>query len=158
MLCFPDDDLQLGFRVKRMGLKQRFVTGKEIIRVGWYGTIGDAVRGLEKNSFAGMNYSVVKSAAALIGQLFGFIFPFAGIIIFDGWIRIIYIAVLVLMSLVYNRIMKTLTESGGYDFILIPVYALLFIFTFSRAIILTLVRGGIRWRDTFYSLQTLRRG
>jgi glycosyltransferase involved in cell wall biosynthesis len=153
----PDDDLQLGINIKRNGLRQRFITAKDYLHLGWYDSLGAAVRGLEKNSFAGMNYSIILSAGAVAGQFFGYLFPFAGILIFDDWLRWFYIIVLVFMGMVYHVIMKKLTDTGGSDYPLLPVYAIIFIYTFSRAIILTLVRGGIRWRDTFYSLESLRR-
>jgi hypothetical protein len=39
-----------------------------------------------------------------------------------------------------------------------PVAVLLILFIAARATALTLLRGGIRWRDTFYPLEELRRG
>jgi len=39
---------------------------------------------------------------------------------------------------------------------LLPVAVPMLIFAYLRAVLLTYVRGGIRWRGTFYSLKELR--
>jgi 2-keto-4-pentenoate hydratase len=43
-------------------------------------------------------------------------------------------------------------------FLLHPVAALLFLYAILRSMALTLARGGVIWRGTFYPLEELRRG
>ena len=54
----PDDDLKLGKVLKRAGHRQDLLLGEEMVSVEWYATLWEAVRGLEKNTFAGLGYSV----------------------------------------------------------------------------------------------------
>jgi cellulose synthase/poly-beta-1,6-N-acetylglucosamine synthase-like glycosyltransferase len=67
----PDDDIKLGMRVKLAGLRQRLLNGADVLSVRWYATLGAAIRGLEKNSFAGVEYRVSRtlSAVALLAGL-----------------------------------------------------------------------------------------
>ncbi|WP_235749630.1 glycosyltransferase family 2 protein [Neobacillus bataviensis] len=44
----PDDDLQLGMKMKRAGFQQRIVTALHLIEVEWYGSLKEAFVGLEK--------------------------------------------------------------------------------------------------------------
>jgi hypothetical protein len=45
-----------------------------------------------------------------------------------------------------------------YYFFLHPVSTALFVYITLRSTILTLSRGGVLWRGTFYPLEELRRG
>ena len=54
----PDDDVQFVRRVKRLGLSQQLLSGADLLRVEWYPSPRAAIRGFEKNSFAGFDYSV----------------------------------------------------------------------------------------------------
>jgi glycosyltransferase involved in cell wall biosynthesis len=153
----PDDDLQLGNMVKRAHLKQRFLTGPQLLSVEWYPSLRVAVRGLEKNMFAGLNYSLVMVVMAVIGQFLFFCFPFFGVWLFGGWIAVMYgVSVLVMMALylLYTRKMST---DPGYEVIALPLVVLIFIYILIRSSFLTLKQGGINWRGTFYSLEDLKK-
>ncbi|MGZ4112940.1 MAG: glycosyltransferase, partial [Tumebacillaceae bacterium] len=86
----PDDDLQLGNMVKRARLKQRFVSGAQHLSVEWYPSLRAAVRGLEKNMFAGLDYSLLMVVLAVIGQFVFFCFPFFGLWLYGGLLSVMY--------------------------------------------------------------------
>jgi 2-keto-4-pentenoate hydratase len=50
------------------------------------------------------------------------------------------------------------SDVPAYYFALHPISTLLFVYTMLRSMGLTLARGGIVWRGTFYPLDELRRG
>jgi cellulose synthase/poly-beta-1,6-N-acetylglucosamine synthase-like glycosyltransferase len=152
----PDDDVRLGRRVKLAGLRQRLLNGADVLSVRWYATLDEAIRGLEKNSFAGVEYRVqaILGAVALLAGIFAA--PWALVWITRGWTRRLIAATLALQSLTYlganwlNRrpVLRYLPS--------FPIAALLFCYVALRSTWLTLRHGGIRWRDTLYPLAELR--
>ena len=53
----PDEDLRLGQAVKLSGMRSAFLNGEAVLECPWYHSLGDFVRGLEKNLFAALDYS-----------------------------------------------------------------------------------------------------
>ncbi len=152
----PDDDVKLGKLIKQGGYRQRFVSGIGQIWVPWYSSVGEMVRGLEKNCFAGVDYSLAKVIASNIISLLTFIAPLVLVWFTTGisfWFMLIA-SFLVVSIGVHSAL------NAGYRFhhgLFFPLGVLLFLYTFDRAVLLTIVRGGINWRDTFYSLDDLKR-
>lgn len=93
----PDDDLQLGIRIKKAGLKQRVLTGMGQIAVEWYPHLSAAIRGLEKNTFAGLKYSLPMAFAAIFGQFFALFFPFVAVWLFWDWSSFLYLFSMIIM-------------------------------------------------------------
>lgn len=152
----PDDDIKLGQRVKLSGLSQRVLNGSDVLSVRWYATLGEAIRGLEKNSFAGVEYrvsGVLVAVAVLAGALAA---PWALVWMARGWTRRLLAATVAVQALTYiganwlNRrpVLRYLPT--------FPFTALLSCYTALRSTWLTLRQGGIRWRDTLYPLAELR--
>ena len=64
----PDDDLKLGKNMKLNGARCDVIDGFGMLAVNWYGSLRELIVGLEKNSFAVLEYSpvaVVASSMAL---------------------------------------------------------------------------------------------
>ncbi|MEI7026912.1 glycosyltransferase [Paenibacillus sp. y28] len=156
----PDDDLQLGMQVKRSGLRQRFLLGLDSAEVEWYPNISKAITGLEKNLFSGFDYRLGYALLGILLQLLFFVFPFAGIWIaywFGGpWVSAAYLASIAIMLSLYAVFIRKLSRSSGIEAPFLPLAALVMAYTFIRAVFLTLRRGGITWRGTFYSLEELK--
>ncbi|MDQ0339350.1 cellulose synthase/poly-beta-1,6-N-acetylglucosamine synthase-like glycosyltransferase [Caldalkalibacillus uzonensis] len=152
----PDDDLQLGLKVKQAGLKQRFLTALDHLSVEWYPDLPSAVRGLEKNSFAGLGYSLWLAGAACVAQFVCFIFPFVAVWLFSGWLMWLYLLTVVMILGLYAAHTFKLSGHIGVDLFLFPASALLFLGIIVRSVLITLKQGGIYWRGTFYSLKELK--
>ncbi len=152
----PDDDVKLGKVIKQHGYKQRFASGIGQVSVPWYATIGQMIRGLEKNCFAGVDYQLSKVIAANIVSLLTFVAPFVLVWLVEGtsfWLM--SLACIVVLGIGIQS-----ARSAGYRIdhgLFFPLGVLLFLYTFDRAVILTILRGGINWRDTFYPLEELKR-
>ena len=72
-----------------------------------------------------------------------------------GLTRGIYAGILLLLVMIFLRAAKEIGARYSSVF-WYPVVLLLFNYILWRATILTYVRGGIRWRDTFYPLADLK--
>lgn len=154
----PDDDLQLGIRVKRSGLKQRYLIGTAHLRVEWYPSLSAAARGLEKNIFAGINYSLPVLFYVIFAVLLFHVFPYIGVLAFGGWTRLAFGLAVLFMLAVYFLYTVRVSGDQTLDPIVLPLHAVVYLFIFARACVLTMRRGGIYWRDTFYRLEDLRNG
>jgi cellulose synthase/poly-beta-1,6-N-acetylglucosamine synthase-like glycosyltransferase len=152
----PDDDMRLGNRVKLVGLRQRVLNGADVLSVRWYAPLGEAVRGLEKNSFAGAEYRTpvaLGMVAVLVGILAA---PWALVWMTRGWTRRLLAATVATQALTYiganwlnqRPILRYLPS--------FPFTALLFCYVTLRSTWITLRQGGIRWRGTLYPLAELR--
>lgn len=152
----PDDDLELGTRVKRHGYKQRLVSALNQLSVEWYPSLKEALRGFEKNAFAGLNYSVPLALIAISGVFLSQVLPFLLLFISPLEIQIISAVNIVLLFCLYALTIQSLTTySKGY-ILGLPLFALLFIYMLIRALLLTWIRGGIEWRGSQYSLKELK--
>ncbi len=154
----PDDDLALGGRVKRLGLRQRMLGGHHLVSVPWYGSLRDLVRGFEKNAFANLGYSLPRAALYSGCLLLVTVGPFAAVPFSTGLTRRLHLAAASAQLGVFaitNRSMggRVLPLAVGY-----PVFGLIFTGALLRATLLALRRGGIYWRGTFYPTSLLRRG
>jgi len=152
----PDDDLALGGRVKKLGLRQELALGHGLLEVEWYASLGEFFCGVEKNSFAALGYSVPKVVfyAAEIPALTAW--PFAATFLASGATAALYagsVAAQVATFAVCNRFLRgrVFLLALGY-----PACALLFSYALLRSALLALARGGIYWRGTFYPLSLLK--
>lgn len=156
---YPDDDLELGRRVKRNNLKQRVLVGSERIEVEWYTHLKEAVQGLEKNFFSGFSYRLAYASFAIIGQLLFFLLPFIGLFVwsspFTFWLHLI--SACLLLTLYGFSLRKMGIPLQFLEFVCLPLHCLLLTYVLIRSVFLTIKRGGIIWRGTFYSLRDLKR-
>ena len=151
----PDDDMKLGKLIKKHGFRQEIVLGDGLITVEWYSSVRELVRGLEKNTFAGMEYNLPMVALACAAQLAMFFWPFLALVVTRGatfWINIAIVGLLLLLY-VDNAHFHRLKR---WHCIGLPATALLFQYIIWRATLKTLVDDGIDWRGTHYSLRELK--
>ena len=153
----PDDDLQLGRKVKEAGLKQRMVTALTIIEVEWYPSLKEALAGLEKNTFAGLHYRISMVLFSIFGVFVSQVVPFFTIFSHHSGIALLSAINLIFLAILYTMVTKKMTLFSPLLFIALPFTALLFIFSIIRASYLTFKRGGIIWRGTKYTLSELRK-
>jgi cellulose synthase/poly-beta-1,6-N-acetylglucosamine synthase-like glycosyltransferase len=153
----PDDDLQLGMKVKAAKLQQRIVTALELIEVEWYPSLKQALAGLEKNTFAGLHYRISMVLFSVFGVFVSQVVPFVTIFSGNRNLMLLSAANLVLLAALYTMVTRKMTRFSPLLFFALPFTALLFIFSIIRASFLTFKRGGIIWRGTKYTLSELRK-
>ena len=83
--------------------------------------------------------------------------PFWGVPFAPGWTRIPYSVALGSMFLLYAGVWRKVEIEPWY-FLLHPVSTILFIYTMLKSTFVTLHKGGVEWRGTFYPLEELRKG
>jgi len=151
----PDDDIKLGRLVKLSGGRQMIAHGFGVIRVRWYASVAELVRGLRKNTFAGMRYSLSLAIGAIVLQLVVNIWPFIAVFVTTGatrWLNLTAALLLVVLLAVVSA------GSRGRVWIALgyPIAAAIFVFILVDSTWRTLRRGGIEWRGTFYPLSALK--
>jgi glycosyltransferase involved in cell wall biosynthesis len=151
----PDDDIKLGKIIKRAGFRQDAAYAPEFLSVEWYASIGDVIRGLEKNAFSGADYNIPLVLAGVVFHLLGSVWPFVAIFIVSGWSQLIYLATALLILLTVADSAR-FHHSRPWYAIGYPLTAALFVYIMLRTMVLNLSQGGIRWRGTFYSLRELK--
>jgi glycosyltransferase involved in cell wall biosynthesis len=152
----PDDDVKLGKVLKQAGFRQGFLKGDALVEVEWYRTAPEMVRGLEKNSFAFLGYSVPRTLAAVLAIALLALFPLAAAWSGGGALRALSLAsVAVALLLSWGSATRGAALPGRYA-LGYPLAALLLIVTILNSMLRTLLQGGVRWRGTLYPLAALR--
>ncbi len=155
--CEVVDDMKLGKIVKNSGYAQRNVYGADLISLRWaHGAMG-MVNNLTKNFFAIMSFQSWRALMSAFALAFLNLVPFLGVCLAHGWARLPYAVALASIFAIYVG-MSSESDVPAYYFVLHPIGGTLFVYIMLRSMILTLVRGGVVWRGTFYSLEELRNG
>jgi glycosyltransferase involved in cell wall biosynthesis len=151
------DDMKLGKVVKNAGYAQRNVFGEDLISIRWAKSAFGVVDNLTKNFFALMSFQWPRALASCFALAFLNLMPFVGVWLAYGWAKFGYGVALFAMFSVYIG-MSRKSDIPPYYFVLHPLSTALFVYTLLRSTFLTLGRGGILWRGTFYPLEELRKG
>jgi hypothetical protein len=151
----PDDDIKLGKIVKQSGGKQELINAAGMLEVTWYPTVREFVRGLEKNTFSSLEYNAPLTLLVCAAAVGFHIWPSAALFVTRGLERKLWSGVAAIQMLLLGAIARDAGDTPllgiGY-----PVAAAIFTYTITAATLKTLVRGGIEWRGTHYSLEALR--
>lgn len=151
------DDMKLGQTVKEHGYRQQNVFGRDLISLHWApGALG-VVDNLTKNAFAVMNFNLAKVLGATFLLLLLNLGPWLGLLLAPGWGRLGYGLAVAAVALLYLG-MSWRSHISPVYFLSHSPAALLFAYIMLRSTLLTLVRGGVVWRGTFYPLEELRQG
>jgi len=151
------DDMKLGKVIKKAGLRQRNVFGEDLISVRWAKGAMGVVDNLTKNFFAVLSFQWWRTVASAFGLFFLNLWPFIGLWLAHGWVRLPYAIALGSMFLIYLG-MSLRSSIPPYYFVLHPVSTVLFEYTLLRSMFLTLRNDGVTWRGTKYPLEEFRKG
>jgi hypothetical protein len=156
------DDMGLGLLMKRSGARCAVVAAGPLVGLHWYRRMRDAVRAAEKAWGPGLRFSVWRALPAAFIPMALEMAPLALPWLLAaaplrqiGWAGLAVLAAAVVTILQQNRNLgggHLAATALGPLLAPIPAYATL------RAAWLGWRRGGLRWRDTFYSTETLRQG
>jgi glycosyltransferase involved in cell wall biosynthesis len=151
------DDMKLGKLIKRHGFRQDVFDGDGHLSVRWQsGGLSGYVRGLEKNAFAGLNYSLFRVVLATAGIFLISVVPFLGLLLTDGYGRWASGMSVSLLALAYVPITHQMRTSWLY-FMVHPLAAILLAWSIWRSTFKALTTGHVSWRGTDYPLSLLRR-
>ena len=149
------DDVHLGKLVKYSGYKQDLLFAGSLVRVRWQGSFVGVIRGLEKNGFASMGYSLPFLIFITLYVLLVVGTPYLAVALIHDWRVLPYVLCLLLTHGTFGAMSNAF--GGGWSVApMLPPGAFLLMFAFWRSAVITLRQGGVCWRDTFYPLKTLR--
>lgn len=150
------EDLRLGYLVKQHGFRQRVVFGCDLIRVHWAAGALGIMRNLTKNVFAVFRFHVIPLLATCLALgIFCFV-PVLALFGLSWSARMAGLLALVAIFATYRGLARILNGASPVYALLLPVAVCGIIYSLLRSLLVTLVRRGIVWRGTFYSLDGLR--
>lgn len=152
----PDDDIKLGKLIKQAGHRQAFAEGSGLITVPWYSTARGMIKGLEKNAFPYLDYSVALTLGAILLMLTlnllpWLLLPFVHGLAFACTLTVVLLSVVVCAA----AAVRTLGLPAWYG-LAFPLGALLMALAIVNSMWRVLRDGGVRWRGTLYPLAELR--
>ena len=151
------DDISLGVMMKRAGARCDFVNGYGVASVSIYGSLSEFFRGVEKNagSLAGTPFPAVVAVMALAG--FVEYSPFLALASGVGWAQALGLAALGVATFAAVAGLWVNTRMV-LPALLWPLGWVLVALGVTRAAWLLDRRGGVMWRDTFYTREQLLEG
>jgi glycosyltransferase involved in cell wall biosynthesis len=151
------DDMKLGKMVKLGRFRSCIGVAQEFVSIRWHSGVGNVIRGVTKNFFAALGYRLPLFLVALCGMLLTNVAPFVAVILGHGWVRGLA-AVSVVIALGFHVGVDLTMKVSPLYALTHPLGAILFCYMMARSAAVTLWRGGVEWRGTFYKLEELRKG
>jgi len=151
------DDMKLGKLVKQHGFASGVAPSENLLRIRWQEGIGNVIKGMTKNMFAGFDFNVVKTLAGVLGILVISVLPFLGIIFARGPAQIAA-GVAAVVGMVFEAQLMTQAKASRWFGVTHALGAMIVCYIIVRSMVVTLARGGVVWRGTFYALEELKRG
>jgi len=148
------DDVYLGLLVRRAGGRTRAFIGGDDVECHWGNTARGMIGLMEKNYFAALDYrtSALIGVGSIAAFLMGLILlgPFSGV--WPGMVAPAAWCTIILPAWVCAR--RLCWGIGGA--LMVPFIFPLLFYAMLNSGIVTLRRGGVSWRGTFYPLKQLR--
>lgn len=154
------DDGGVGLMIHNAGGKSALLDSNGLLSFEWYPTLKEAIKGLEKNAFAGFaNYSFMKATIMILSMWFTIFFPFVAGLISSNFY-------LLAIAFFFYSLLPGLSTFGLRRGIKIKPHIAaslpLGYFFISLGVLYSTINAwknkGLRWRDTFYPLDELRKG
>jgi glycosyltransferase involved in cell wall biosynthesis len=156
------EDMKMGKLVKKAGFKSQAGYAARHIRVRWQAGLGNLVRGTTKNFFAAAYFNLPLVCVQIFGIFLMSVFPWialACLLIAKSFgLPLLLASIAVGISLCVHVVLSFGAKASPLYGLTHPIGALIFMWMLTRSTAITLWRGGIVWRDTFYPLADLRRG
>jgi hypothetical protein len=151
------DDMALGKLLKRTGARQLYAGHGGRVSARWHAGVRGLIRGVEKNAFPAMGYRAgytLFSTAALLAVSLA---PVAGLFAWDPATKLLAAGAWSGVAILYAAASRGVRVHPWHAAFM-PVGSLLFNCAILRSMAITLRHRGVRWRDTFYPLEELKRG
>ncbi len=150
------DDVKLGKMLKLAGYHSAVAIAPEAISVRWHAGLGNLIRGVEKNFFAGAQFRLSQVFLQAVALLSFNVAPLFGLLFGHGWIRV-FAAIGLLVPIGFLLGVDIVMRISPLYALTLPLAAVVFTYMLLRSTTITLRQGGIYWRGTFYPLDDLRR-
>jgi len=150
------DDIKLGESIKKAGLRQDVVFGRDLVSLRWAVGAAGVVANLEKNLFAFLRFRVSLALVVCALTFFLCVCPFLGLLLAPGWARAPFAVAIATIALVYTLTGRYMASSP-WMFLTCPIAALIFAFATLQSAFIAVRDGAITWRGTRYPLEELRK-
>jgi hypothetical protein len=141
--------------VKLGGFRSDVAFAPDFLSVEWYASLGEVIRGLEKNAFAGCDYRIALPLFGGAFHLMVTVWPYLAMLVTHGVTRFLNIAVVLVLTAIFMDC-ASFHRGRRWQAIGFPLGTLLFVWIVLRTMVKNLWQGGISWRGTFYSLRELK--
>lgn len=150
------DDVKLGLLLRRAGKRTRAFLGAEDVEAQWGTKLWDVIKLMEKNYFAALDYRV--SLALGVGTFIPLLLAGAALGAVSGTAAGFAAALSPFCLSVPSAILARRLGWSWSLALVVPFVLPVCVCALLNSMFKTLRNGGIRWRDTFYPLATLRAG
>jgi hypothetical protein len=156
------EDVRMGYLIKQAGFAMRVATGRNLVRIRWAHGVWGVVTNLSKNVFAAFRFRLGLMVAGTVATAVMCLLPFGGLVLGLVWEHAWLwpsLASLAWLAALYWRYRRFADPNGPATVLWLlafPAAALVFVYAMVRSTMLTLMRGGVVWRGTFYPLEELR--
>lgn len=154
----PDDDLKLGKRIKITGSIQDALYGEGQISLEWYTSVKEFINGLMKNAFSAFNYNFLLLLITGVLPMFILLVAPLPLLIIAGHNAERVMAIIIFTAQLCLFVLPRTRGAKWWYVFMIPVAGLVMMYILLKAGILTLRQKGIYWRESFYSLNELKKG
>lgn len=151
------DDMKLGKLVKMGGFRSIVAPSEHLVHVRWQDGFGNIIKGMTKNMFAGMGFNAAMAIAIACNTFLLSVAPVLGVIFARGAAQIAA-AVAVASAMIFEAMLMPRAKASRWFGATHALGALVIVYIILRSMVVTLGRGGVVWRGTFYPLEELRRG
>ena len=155
----PDEDLRIGQLVKLSGMRSAFLEGEEMVECPWYHSLKDLVRGVEKNLFVALDYSLWKMVPSSVTLIWLAIAPLVLAPLLLATSATLAAMLFAACPLIYWLVAMTVSRDRTYPWwsaIPFPLATVIFAYMLWRSAILTMVRGVV-WGGPPVPLAELRK-
>lgn len=148
------DDMGLGLMMKRHGFKGAAVHGRDCAGLSFVSSFSEVLRSCDKGIFAGADFNCGIILAAVVGGALFDVVPF--VLLLAGGTTAALTACACSVALAKTLLVSRWNRRPLFPALLLPFAGLLAIYLTLHSACSALLHGGIRWRDTFYSLAQLK--
>jgi glycosyltransferase involved in cell wall biosynthesis len=150
------DDVKLGLLLRRAGKRTRAYLGADDVECHWGDSLRSMVKIMEKNYFAVLEF---RLWLVLLGSAFAILLLcILTLGLLTGTAAGIAAAVSPLSSILPAGILARRLGWSWRSAVFVPLMIPVFLYMVLNSTFVTLRQGGVRWRDTFYSIAALRAG
>jgi len=150
------DDVKLGQLLVRAGKRTRAFIGVNDVECHWGTTVWSMVKLLEKNYFAALDFRLGLALAGSVAAILFFAIFVLGLL--SGTAAGLAAALSPLTLILPASILARRVGWSWPCAVFVPFMLPVFLYAMVNSTWVTLRQGGVRWRETFYSLETLRAG
>jgi hypothetical protein len=156
------EDLRMGSLIKQAGFRSRVAIGHNLVRIRWARGAWGVVDNLTKNVFAAFRFRIGRMIAGTVATAVMCLVPFAGLVTGVAWDRAWLwpsLGSVAALAALYWRYRRFADPNSVRTVLWLPTFpaaAVVFVYAMLRSTVLTLMRGGVVWRDTLYPLRELR--